>query len=166
MRKFMFILAVIAAFAFDSPVKKSPCTFIGPNGVCFAEQIAGTGRCGPHMLSGYPPSTPGPCLCPVEVVVGDAPRTCMRPCQTGSGFCHQHSAPDLTDMEKATCTATVVPVCLAPAVPGSPYCSTHRPPLSCQCSAGGEVGCGAACKPGYNVCPAHWAPPLTDSIPK
>lgn len=92
----MFLLAVIAAFAFGVS-DKSPCTFIGPTGACFAEAVGGTGRCGPHMLSTYPPGTPAPCLCPVELVAGPIVGTCMRPCKQGSGYCAQHSSPPLTD---------------------------------------------------------------------
>lgn len=76
---------------------------------------------------------------------------------------------DLPD--KSTCTAPVVPVCFSPVEPGTTRCSMHRIPLSCLCNAtvldgGMERACMRPCVAGAGLCPTHYRPPLTDSIPK
>lgn len=63
MRKLVFLLALIAAVAFEAPAKKSPCTWISPTGVCFNEAWI-AGRCQQHLLSTYPNPNPTPCSCP------------------------------------------------------------------------------------------------------
>lgn len=156
----MFILALIAAFAFDLP--KGTCTApVAP--VCFNPAVPGSSFCSSHQ----PP--PAPKVCAYYYHDGNG---CLWPAKSGSDYCGLHSAPPADAL--ATCTAPVVPVCFNPAKWGSSYCASHQGvpeyPSFVPCQAVVPPGqlCGKKSAPGKTRCADHaWpTPPLTDSIPK
>lgn len=121
MRKLVFILALIAAFAFDLPMDKTPC--MKPPPVCFNSAMPNSSYCSDHQ--NLPPGIPPPKQCVFIIIAGGGGIQCQADALPGKDYCSNHNWPDLS--ERSTCVAAVVPVCFNPAMSGSSFCSSHQP---------------------------------------